>query len=156
MNSFKSLQLLHVYRTENHNIYSEFYQPVLSHAIRYDRAVGFFSSAILSANLKGLSKIITEHGTIRLIIGQPLEVDEFNAIQKANYDEKIKIVNKYMDELLNMIQSEEKSEKRLLILGYLIATKKLEIKYALRRKGMYHEKIGIVYDKQDNIIVFQG
>lgn len=156
MNSFKSLQLLHVYRTENHNIYSEFYQPVLSHAIRYDRAVGFFSSAILSANLKGLSKIITEHGTIRLIIGQPLEVDEFNAIQKANYDEKIKIVNKYMDELLNMIQSEEKSEKKLLILGYLIATKKLEIKYALRRKGMYHEKIGIVYDKQDNIIVFQG
>lgn len=40
--SLKDLELKSVYRTGNDDLYSKFYSPVLSKAIKYDRAVGFF------------------------------------------------------------------------------------------------------------------
>lgn len=156
MNSLKSLNLLSVYRTENNDLYKDFYQPILSCAIKYDRAVGFFSSSILTSSLKGISKIINSNGYVRLIIGQPLEHDEYEAIKNASTQKKQELVSKYMDDLLEMMQSEDSYNQRLLLLGYLVAINKIEIKYALRKKGMYHEKIGIVYDDKDNIVVFQG
>lgn len=156
MNSLKSLNLLSVYRTENNDLYKDFYQPILSCAIKYDRAVGFFSSSILTSSLKGISKIINSTGYVRLIIGQPLEHDEYEAIKNASTQKKQELVSKYMDDLLEMMQSEDSYNQRLLLLGYLVAINKIEIKYALRKKGMYHEKIGIVYDDKDNIVVFQG
>lgn len=156
MNSLKSLTLESVYRTENHNLYQDFYKPVLNCALQYDRAVGFFSSAILSSSLQSLSNLIRNNGTIRLIIGHPLDAEEYNAIKNAGEKKYEEIADEYMGQLLEMIQNEKTKNHRLVLLGYLIATNKLEIKYALRRKGMYHEKIGIVHDYEKNVIVFQG
>ena len=156
MNTLKSLNLLSVYRTENNNLYSEFYRPILSCAVKYDRAVGFFSSSILTSSLKGISRIVQSNGYIRLIIGHPLERDEYEIIKNSSSQKKQDLISKYIDDLLDMMKSEESNNQRLLILGYLISINKIEIKYALRRKGMYHEKIGIVYDDENNIVVFQG
>ncbi len=153
---FTELQLKTVYRTGEDDLFNDFYQPVLSQAIRYDRAVGFFSSSIIASNIKGVSELIKKNGTMRLIIGSPLDEDEFEAIKYASDEKKNILVNGYMDELLMMIQEGNIASDRLRLLAILVATKKLEIKFAIRRKGMYHEKIGIAYDKFDNLIVFQG
>ena len=58
----KHLNLKHVYRTGEDDLYSDFYKKVLSKAIRYDRAVGYFSSEILAANLNGLGSLISSNG----------------------------------------------------------------------------------------------
>lgn len=149
--SFLELSLKAVYRTGNDDLYHDFYRPVLERSVRYDRAVGFFSSEILSINLKGLSQILKNKGKMRLVIGNPLTDDEYNAIKNHEKD----IVNNYIDKLITMIDDEEKYP-RLQILSYLIYSGSLEIKFALRRQGMYHEKIGIAYDGDNNCIVFQG
>jgi hypothetical protein len=40
--------------------------------------------------------------------------------------------------------------------GYLVAAGILDVRIALKRRGMYHEKIGIITDHADDQVVFQG
>ncbi|WP_227507080.1 DEAD/DEAH box helicase family protein [Moraxella canis] len=155
MFDFTELSLKSVYTSESDNLYMDFYRPVLEKSIRYDRAVGYFSSEILKINLKGLSRLLYNKGKMRLIIGDPLSSEEYQAIQSGSKKEKESTVDFYLDKLLQMIDEDE-SSTRLEILALLIASNSLEIKFAIRRQGMYHSKIGIVYDENKNCIVFQG
>lgn len=152
----KRLTLKHVYRTGDDDLFHDFYKCVLSQAISYDRAVGFFSSAILAANLNGLSSLIKSNGTMRLVIGHPLDKDEYEAIKYA-IESPEEFSEKYTRKLLEWIQSEKDiSSKRLELLAILIASGRLEIRFAFRKAGMYHEKIGIIEDSYGDKIVFQG
>ncbi|MGI2205013.1 helicase-related protein [Shewanella oncorhynchi] len=152
----KSLRLKHVYRTGDDDLFHDFYKSVLSEAVKYDRAVGYFSSSILAANLSGLGSIIQSNGTMRLIIGHPLEREEFEAIRYA-VTSPLELSQQYSATLLQWIQLEKDvSSKRLELLAILIASGRLEIKFAFRRAGMYHEKIGIIYDSYGDAVVFQG
>lgn len=152
----KHLNLKHVYRTGEDDLYSDFYKKVLSKAIRYDRAVGYFSSEILAANLNGLGSLISSNGKMRLIIGHPLKPDEFEAIRHA-IKSPIELSKKYTETLLSWIeQDKDMSSKRLDLLAILVASGRLEIKFAFRRAGMYHEKIGVIQDEFLNTVVFQG
>ena len=154
--SFQDLQLKSVYRTGEDNLFSDFYRPLLSEAIRYDRAVGFFSSEILSCNLKGLSQLVRNNGRMRLIIGEPLGKDEYEAILHETIENRQILIDHYVDELLAMMDGTQTNTGRLQVLAYLVASKRLEIKFAIRPKGMFHEKVGIAYDQNDNCVVFQG
>lgn len=149
------LELKPVYNTENDNLYTDFYRPVLERAICYDRAVGYFSSEILKINLKGLSRLLHNKGKLRLIIGDPLSAEEYQAIKQENTEQHAERVDFYLDKLLRMIDEDENAT-RLEILALLVASNSLEIKFAIRRKGMFHSKIGIVYDDNQNCVVFQG
>ena len=154
--SFQDLDLKPVYRTGEDNLFTDFYRPLLSSAIRYDRAVGFFSSDILSCNLKGLSNLVKNNGRMRLIIGEPLEKDEYEAILHETMESRQVLTDHYINKLIEMMDGTEANTGRLQVLAYLVASKRLEIKFAVRPKGMFHEKIGIAYDEEDNCVVFQG
>lgn len=149
------LNLKPVYNTETDNIYTDFYRPVLERAISYDRAVGYFSSEILKVNLKGLSRLLRNKGKLRLIIGDPLSAEEYQAVKQENIEQRTQRVDFYLARLLSMID-EDKNTSRLEILALLVASNSLEIKFAIRRKGMFHSKIGIIYDDNRNCVVFQG
>ena len=157
MTNFKDLDIKTVYRTGDDDIYRDFYSKVLNESISYDRAVGFFSSHILSMNTRGLSHLVKNNGRMRLIIGKPLDQDEYDAINQG-HDLKEKLLADLSNQLVQMLTNSEDNDKfnRLTLLVYLIACNRLEIKFALRRQGMYHEKIGILKDNNNNIIVFQG
>jgi superfamily II DNA or RNA helicase len=156
MSSLKDLVLKHVYRTGDDDLFHDFYKPVLSEAVKYDRAVGYFSSSILAANLKGLGSIIHSNGTMRLIIGHPLEREEFEAIRYA-VTSPLELAQQYSATLLQWIHSDKDvSSKSLELLAILIASGRLKIKFAFRRAGMYHEKVGIIYDSYGDAVVFQG
>lgn len=149
-----------VYKTDKDNLIKDFYIPVLKESIRYDRAVGFFSSSILAYAAEGIASLISNGGTMRLIIGAEIDNEEYDAIQngyeiKNTLDElSIKIGN----DIINSFEKVESSLalNRLDALTWLIAHNKLDIKVAIRRKGMFHEKIGIMVDREGNKIVFQG
>lgn len=144
-----------VYRAGDQNLIEEFYKPLLADAIAYDRAVGFFSAEVLSANLQGIGGLVRNGGRMRLIIGHPLDDDEFFAVKQGYLlRESIDFCEKLLVKLIS--DSIELRVNRLALLSELIATNRLEIKFALRRRGMYHEKIGIVTDKHGDKIVFQG
>lgn len=153
--SLRAKKWNYVYRSGDQNLITEFYEPALKSAISYDRAVGYFSAEVLMSNLKGISSLIDNDGKMRLIIGHPLKEEEYQALKHGvntyrfmkNIDDKLK---KVLDE------ANKSKNSSLKIFGYLVAADRVEIKYAFRRAGMYHEKIGIIRDSNKDKLVFQG
>ena len=144
-----------VYRSGDQNLFKDFYTPALKTAVKYDRAVGFFSSEALVSNLQGISGLIKNDGKMRLIIGHPLDEQEFDAVKQGYRMQSL--VASFQEKLSSILENlETKDGTRLSLLSYLIAANRLEIKFALRKRGMYHEKIGVVYDAQGNSLVFHG
>lgn len=154
MDNFRDLKLRSVYRTGAQNIYDDFYKKVLPISVSYDRAVGYFSSELLSMSLKGLGGLILNGGRMRLVIGHPLSDDEYNAVNNGITLQAL--LADVSNRLESMLIENPDNDTRLKLLSYLIATNCLEIKFAFRRAGMYHEKIGIFKDAHGNIVVFQG
>ena len=154
MANLQSINLKSVYRTGRDDLYNDFYKASLSVSCSYDRAVGFFSSELLAMSISGLSELIHSEGKMRLIIGHPLSNDEFDAVKHGILLKEI--VDDLSLRLEKILLDPNGSTKRLELLSWLIACGKLEIKFALRKAGMYHEKIGIFRDSSGNVVVFQG
>ena len=145
-----------VYRTGDDDLLNDFYLPALSHSVVYSRAVGFYSSHILAAAAEGVSALIRNDGKMRLIIGAPLDEDEYQAVLdgKLLADLGIDLSEKFLDYLSKPVSSVQ--SYRFQLLAWLIASGRLEIRFAFRRRGMYHEKIGILEDENHDRIIFQG
>lgn len=155
--SLTDLHLLKHYKTYKNNIVKEFYNPVLEQAILYQRSVGFFSSTALIELTKGISGLVKNGGKIQFIVSPYLNSEDVEAIQKG-YEKKLIIERALLREYKepeNYFQKE-----RLNMLAHLIEEGVLDIKVAFtppdKTMGMYHEKVGIVEDKNGNIVVFTG
>lgn len=154
--SFADVEIKKSYKTNSSNIVRDFYLPVLSEAVLYKRAVGFFTSGALIELSKGISGLIKKDGKMRFIVSPKLTEEDIEAIQKG-YDDR-EIVAKALDR--DFIEPQNSSDKeRLGWLAYLIANCYLEIKVAFTldlEGGMYHEKKGIIYDSVGNRVAFIG
>lgn len=152
----KELNLKAVYRSDYDHILEDFYIPALTASKSYDRAVGYFSASMLSYAAQGLSAFIENDGQIRLIIGGELQPEDKTAIEEGY---EIRQVASRLG--VKIVQDIEQIDdglfyRRLELLSWLIASGRLDIKIALKQKGMYHEKIGILTDAAGGKIVFQG
>ncbi len=76
----RTLKLKSVFYSDEDNLLTDFYIPVLSSSISYDRLAGYFSSNTLAIAAKGIAAFIKNGGKIRLITNVVLSVDD----QKAN------------------------------------------------------------------------
>lgn len=154
---FESLNISRNYKTNKNNIVKEFFLPVLKCSVMYKRAVGFFSSEALIELSKGISGIIKNRGKIQFIVSPHLLESDVKAIQ-AGYDRR-KIIQQSL--LREFKEPENRSEEeRLNWIANLIADGYLDIKIAFtpefKKTGMYHEKIGIIYDYYGNRLAFTG
>ena len=144
---YESLEILRSYKTNKNDVVREFYLPILKESVLYKRAVGFFSSTALIELSKGISGLIKNGGKIKFIVSPLLSAEDIDAIQKG-YDEKEIIKNSLLREFKEPQNTSE--AERLNWLAYLIANGHLDIKVAFtppnKATGMYHEKIGIIYD----------
>lgn len=146
------------YRTLSDNVVSNFYVPCLKEAVEYKRAVGYFSSSILLQISKGLGSIATRGGKIKLLVSPKLELKDYEAIRQG-YEIKEYVENKLIADFSENIDFEQK-EERFCLLSYLIAHNILDIKVAIleenTERAMYHEKLGIIIDEDDNVVTFTG
>jgi len=154
------LSLLDGYRTGRNDLIKEFYIPCMAESIRFDRAVGFFTSSSLSAAAKGISRLIRNGGTMRLIASPSLTQEDAKAIQEGYKKREAVIEQALTRELDERNVANEITKKRLAMLGWLIAEKRLDIKIALIENeegiGVYHEKIGVFSDDSGNSVAFTG
>ncbi len=156
--SFKYLTLKNEYRSFIDNVVTDFYIPVLQNSIRYDRAVGFFSSTALIEITRGLSGLIKNKGKIRLIVSPNLSEEDIEAIAYG-YKNKTEVITSNIltafNHNFNVFQ-----KKRLNMLAHLISNNLLDIKVALIEDsngiGIFHDKLGIVEDSENNFIAFSG
>lgn len=152
----KSITIKEVYNSEDDNILKDFYIPALKNAVSYDRAVGYFDAKVFTTAARGLACFVENGGYIRLIVGATLTDAEYKAISEG-YGERelIEKLAKNFNESLNIFNC-ELFKNQLNTLTWFIQHKKLDVKIALRRGGIYHEKVGIIKDAAGNSLVFQG
>ena len=156
--SLRDVVLKTEYRTLKDDIAREFYIPVLKEAVTYKRAVGFFSSSILAMITDGLYELYKNDGHIMILASPKLSDEDIEAI-KQGYENRTAIIK---NALLRELGDYEdfKTRDRLNLLACLIAENRLDFKIVEpilnSRSGMYHEKVGIIEDRQGNVVAFSG
>lgn len=156
--SFRDVDLKPEYRSRLDNVVRDFYNPVLGQAVMYKRAVGFFSSSALLSLTAGICGLIENGGMIQMIASPRLSPEDIDAINDGirHRDDVIK------EALLRELRAPKGrfEEARLNLLSNLIAAGRLEIKIAFldndNTVGMFHEKLGLMYDSEGNVIAFSG
>ena len=151
---FSELNLKPVYNSDDNNIAEEFYSPVLSRAVSFDRMSGYFSAKALSLYSEGLESFSNRGYKYRLIISQEISEDDYNQI-KEGYELRADISNGLASRLKDS-QLTVEQEKNISNLAYLIAVGTVDIKIAFRKKGIFHDKCGIFTDEGGNIISIHG
>src|SRR6266581_7312607 len=84
MNSLSDLDILPVMDTSTHDLSTEFFIPLLSNSIRYDRGVGFFSSGWLRINCKGMVAFANNGGRARWVTSPILDKADWEALQAGD------------------------------------------------------------------------
>ena len=146
---FKDLQIKKSYINQgSDNIVDSLLNPALKQAVSYKRSVGFFSSSVF--------RLLRNKGTIQLIVSPALSSDDIEAIQ-LGYEKKEEIVNRrFIQDFDQEIRCFD--DVSLNTLSELIARGFMDIKVASVKNdiGIYHDKLGILTDKEGNTIVFYG
>ena len=156
--SFQELDIKKEYRSLLDSVAKDFYIPLLSQAVKYQRAVGFFSSSSLVEISKGISELAKNGGKIQLVASPYLSDEDVEAI-KSGYAMRDQVVKEAIRR--EMTEGKTPFEKaRLNLLANLISDGVLDIKIAFTedsdRMGMYHEKMGIITDAEGNRVAFAG
>ena len=158
--SFKDLELKGVYNSVKDDIVKEFYEPVLSQAITYDRVVGYFNSYSLALVADGLKGLVSNNGKMRLLCGAQLDKEDVHAIENASQIAE-KLSDNFLEEL-ELISDDEIQMNRLKLLAWMVDNNFLDIKIGIVVDdegyvgGILHEKTGILLDDNDNTLVFSG
>ena len=155
---FSGIEIKKEYRSRLDNIIRDFYIPVLKEAVLYKRAVGFFSSTALVEMSAGICGLVKNGGKIQMIASPRLSAEDIQAINEGHRRKDEIIEEALIRELSEPIGSEEAA--RLNLLSNLIAAGVLELKIAFLESddsvGLFHEKMGLMYDRNNNIIAFSG
>jgi uncharacterized circularly permuted ATP-grasp superfamily protein len=78
--SFEDLGLKRSYDSYTSNLVEEFFNPVLSEAKVYMRAAAFFSSSSFKAMGRGLSRLLSNGGSMKLLVSVVVSEEDYNTI----------------------------------------------------------------------------
>ena len=144
------------YDSDKDDIVNEFYIPVLSNSVEYYRMSGYFSSSSLAIAARGIADFILNGGKMKLLCNAELTKEDYEIIEKTNQDPVDFIQSSFIHDLHNI---EDKFIKNHVeALGWMLANGFLEIKIAIPKdkKGIFHSKVGILKDNENNFISFSG
>ena len=152
--SLQDINIQDHYRSDRHNLIKDFYIPCLSETTLYSRAVGYFSSTSIVAVAQGLAALIDGGGKMRLVASPCLSPEDIEAIEKG-LKQREEVISRVIIEEFKTV-----SHDRLSSLSWLLSQGVLDIKLAVANNfdvpGLYHEKIGILTDRDNNQLAFTG
>ena len=166
--SFKSLDIKPSYESGIGDIVQDFYEPVLTEAVLYDRISGFFTSTSLAVAARGMCNFIKNGGIMRIITSPILSSDDIEIIEQL-IEKKGEIRSKELGLDLDVLEDTFISD-HVKAFGWLLSAGKIDIRLAIllgddnkpitKEKilsaGLFHQKIGILTDIEGNHISFSG
>jgi superfamily II DNA or RNA helicase len=154
---FSTLGLDANYRTGERDPVESFYQPCLSVATQYSRAVGYFRSSIFSIVGPSFLDFARHGGIARLVCSPSLTDDDVEAIA-AGYLNRDEAIARALDRDIQELLDNSTLISRTKLLATLIQCGTLDIRLAIRSNGtgIYHEKIGIFTDCVGERVSFIG
>jgi len=138
------------YTSTGNDVIKEFYIPALSSCSNYDRVSAYFDSGILRMYAQGLQCIRAKQGKVRFIFSEQLSEEDFTLMANG-YQNREKLESEALSRLDKLPDS-----PLIYNLAYLIASGIVEIKIAFKRPGIFHDKFGLIYDDDQNILYFRG
>lgn len=155
--NLSQVQLEPEYRTGQTDLVDKFYLPCLFNSTSYDRAVGYFRSTVFLLVSDAVLRFVKRGGHIRLICSPSLSEQDIEAI-KAGYKSRENAVLEALDQEVEFLLNSSDLINRTKILATMIALGAMDVKLAIRpsESGIYHEKLGVFKDSNENIVSFKG
>ena len=142
--SFQNLNWNRIYESNfrgNQTLVGDFYRPLLAHSVQYDRLAGYLSLQNLADALQGIESAFESDGEIRIIASKQLSQE-----------------NKPV--LTDDAPLSEEGESRLALIAQMLDEGRLQLKIGEPRNnsdsGIFHPKLGIATDAEENRITFEG
>ena len=153
MSGFRDLPLKPKYGLGD-DFLNDVYIPLLGKAIRYTRAVGYFSSGGLASVGSGLESFIRNNGSMRLMASplgwSPQDVEALSGHRK--------IPRELADRLAKALITRSDIERdHLSVLAWLMREGRLETRIIIGPKGqLFHQKVGMFWDSRDDAVGIEG
>lgn len=148
MKKLKDLVLKNTYRSFSDNILEDFLMPILDCSNIYYRGAGYFSLSVLSEMLDSILKIIKNDGEVFIITSPFLKKDDIDYLNDGNL-----ISNELIEKIINHeVEVVYNQKDKIEIIAKLIQLDKIRLKIAYLSSGIYHEKVGIVSDGENQVI----
>lgn len=169
--NLRDLDIRQSYDSDTDDILSSFYIPSLQVSVKYQRLAGFFSSTSLAVAAKGIAALISNRGKMQLICSAKLSEEDVQAIITAGKEPADLIeINAISDLAQIEILQNQFILDHVKALGWMVANGLLEIKvaivndlinkpmdyFSIIQAGIFHQKVGILYDADNNIVSFSG
>ncbi len=157
MGGLRSLTLGLEYRTGTGDLVRNFYDPCLRKSTRYDRSVGYFRSSVFTLVGRSLTEFARGGGKMRLVCSPDLTVEDVETMQ-LGYRSREDLLDRVFTEEITALVRDVSTHDQLVLLSTLIALGILEIKIAfpMSGHGIYHEKMGLFVDSENNMVSFKG
>lgn len=147
------------YESPPDNLIESFYVPAFARSKVYDRAVGFFSSALLAEIAPSIDDFVLRDGRMRLMTS-PANLSDADLLAMGKGED---IRERLKADLAAAAAAPVPSQllrDRLSLLTWMIATGRLDVRIALRELpnsyALFHEKIGVFEDADGNWMTFTG
>lgn len=165
LDSFTGIEISGSYSPDDQP-FETFYVPLLSRAVSYDRAVGYWSAAELQFAAQGTAHFLANGGRMRLIVGAQLVQKDVEAVLAGEPLDEVVAARLLADPEIEGARIVE--HEHLSVLAWMVANNRLEIRVGVPRasdgrllthqeSGRYfHTKYGIFTDRYENRIAFNG
>lgn len=159
----RDLEFKKAYHKPEDDIANEFYLPALAESVNYDRAVGFFSSAVYALAWPSLKGFVEREGSIRMICSPVLSDADASALYEG-YSARAEA--EHSDILVREFRrllSIPGAVKPARVLAALVALGVVEFKIAwvgpdanAKSRRLFHDKLGLFKDGDGSVVAFKG
>ncbi|QWD11443.1 DEAD/DEAH box helicase family protein [Polynucleobacter paneuropaeus] len=129
----------------------------MNNSIVYSRAVGYFRSSIFLITGKSIIDFVKRGGAINLICSPSMSEQDIRAIEEGQAGAEESTLKSVTNDIDSLVKNAGQNYA-IVVLATLIKMGALKIRIAVRSSGsgIYHEKIGIFYDYENNAVSFKG
>ena len=161
MSGLSGLALKTYYRKGRDDIAQEFYLPCMRNSQRYDRAVGFFNSAIYVIAWPSLKDFVAAGGKMRLICSPVLPPADIEAIDNGYSDRYAQENSAELRDGIRYMLATPYLHKSTVVLATLVALEVVDVQIAFMKKTarherLFHDKLGLFHDRYGNTVAFKG
>lgn len=153
------LQLAPILDTSSADLISDFFVPMLSKSVRYDRGVGYFSSGWLRLTAKGMVQFAANGGQARWVTSPILDKNDWESLYTGDIARTDPVLHAILERNVTDL-AKTLEQDTLSALAWMVADEVLDFKIALPcnklEGGDFHDKFGVFTDVEGNQVSFNG
>lgn len=156
--SLKDLPTNPLFDTSTDEVARRFLIPALQRSVRYDRGVGFFSSAWLRMVSRGLIGLAEGGGLARIVASPKLSPEDWAALRQGTDAQQDPVLHGALSRSMEELAKDMEGDT-LAALAWMVADALLEFRIAIPTgdlDGDFHDKFGQFHDEEGNSIAFHG